>query len=111
MKTSFHASVYGMLGLAIGCAVCAAHAATPEPGSRATIPQPAAPPPVTPDFLQPLSRDIERQLPDLGAPIDKENRAQPQDPGFHTLWVLPKPATRTESGGNAAPRAAGGQSP
>jgi hypothetical protein len=95
MKTSFHASVYGMLGLAIGCAVCVADAAAPEPRSRAAIPQSAALEQVTADFLQPLSRDIQRHLPDLGAPIDKENRAELQDPEFHTLWVLPKAATRT----------------
>jgi len=98
MTSSFCTLLRTTLGLAIGGFVYVAGAAAPEPRSNAAVPPPAAAESITPDFLQPLSRDLQRQLPDLGRRADQEKRAEPPDPGFHTLWVLPKAPT-----GNDAP--------
>lgn len=90
-------------GLAMACTVCVARA-EPAPQTNGTVAQSSAPKSSTADFLQPLSRDIERQLPELGTRADKTNREEPRDPGFRTLWTLPTPGTGTDaSPGQAQP--------
>ncbi|HTS54424.1 MAG TPA: hypothetical protein VMH26_14210 [Burkholderiales bacterium] len=82
-----------MLAFAMGCAVCQVYAQPQTPRSTPAGSSSAAPELPTADFLQPLSRKLEAQLPDLGGSADQQKRAEPQDPRFNTLWVLPKATT------------------
>jgi hypothetical protein len=82
--------VHTTLSLVLGCAVCEAHAQPqiPTPPSARSSSATAEPP--TADFLQPLSRKLEAQLPDLGTSPRKREQTESRNPGFNTLWVWPK---------------------
>jgi len=63
---------------------------------------PLRPPPSPPErpvaaFLQPLSRDLERQLPDLGTSRTQREQSEDDDPTISTWWVWPKEAPEQES--------------
>ena len=92
------------LAITLGCAVPGADAAAPEPLPRTAVAPPAVREPATADFLQPLSRKLRRQLPDLGTSGGRQNRAEAQDPGFNTFWVFPKTATASNSTSERTPQ-------
>jgi len=92
------------LAITLGCAVPGAYAAAPEPLPKTAVAPPAGSEPGTADFLQPLSRKLRRQLPDLGTSGGRQNRAEAQEPGFNTFWVFPKTATASNSTSERTPQ-------
>jgi hypothetical protein len=96
-----------MFALTLSSGLGEVYAQPQTPRSVPARPSSTSPEPPITDFLKPLSRDLERQLPDLGTSRELQNQPEQEDPGLSTWWVWPKTTPTEGSTQGGAPRSGG----